>query len=143
MRATSGRAGQAATLAGRGAEAASPMPPPERMRAIVAQSLPHTAARISFDEGYSPMAPSDGNRRLLELLDRTSRDLGMGAVGAVDPTEAGAADVSFVAARVDMALDGLGLAGTGGHTVEETADLTSLGREARRVVLLTPALVAT
>ena len=108
----------------------------ERMRTIVAQSLPHTSAAITFEDGYSPMAPSEGNRRLLGLLDRASRDLGMGPVGAVDPMQAGAADVSFVAGSVEMALDGLGPAGSDGHTVDETADLASLGREAKRVALL-------
>jgi glutamate carboxypeptidase len=41
-----------------------------------------------------------------------------------------------VAGSVEMALDGLGLAGTDGHTVQETADLASLGRESQRVALL-------
>jgi glutamate carboxypeptidase len=50
--------------------------------------------------------------------------------------EAGAADISFVAAKVDMALDGIGLMGTGGHTSAETADLSTLGKQAQRVALL-------
>jgi glutamate carboxypeptidase len=108
----------------------------ERMRAIVAQNLPRTSAEIIFQDGYPPMAPTAGNRRLLEIFDHASRDLGMGAVGAVDPMQAGAADISFVAGSVEMALDGLGLAGTDGHTVQETADLASLGRESQRVALL-------
>jgi glutamate carboxypeptidase len=35
-----------------------------------------------------------------------------------------------------MALDGLGLKGSGGHTVEETADLALLAPQAKRVAVL-------
>lgn len=106
------------------------------MREIVAQSLPHTSAEITFDDSYPPMAPTDGNRRLLDLYDEVSRDLGFGPVEAVNPRNAGAADVSFTAEHVDMAIDGLGLMGTGGHTVEETADLTTLPSQTKRAALL-------
>ena len=108
----------------------------QRMRDIVARHLPQAGAEIVFDDGYPPMAPTPGNRRLLALYDEVSRDLGFGPVGPVDPNQAGAADVSFVAAKVDMALDALGLKGTGGHTVEETADLTTLPRQAKRAAVL-------
>jgi glutamate carboxypeptidase len=107
-----------------------------RMRAIASASLPHTSAVLSFEEGYPPMAPTEGNRRLLALYDRVSRDLGFGPVGAVDPADAGAADVSFVAAQVTMSLDALGLKGEGGHTVEETADLATLGLQTKRAAVL-------
>ena len=108
----------------------------ERMRAIVADHLPGTSAQLTFTEGYPPMAPTKGNRRLLSHYDRASRDLGFGAVAAVDPAAAGAADISFTAGRVDMALDGLGLMGSGGHTVEETADLSTLPSQTKRAALL-------
>lgn len=107
-----------------------------RMRDIVSQHLPGTSAEIEFTEGYPPLAPTDGNRRLLSIYDQASRDLGLGAVRAVDPRDAGAADISFTAGRVAMALDGLGLMGTGGHTVEETADLTTLPSQTKRAALL-------
>ena len=73
--------------------------------------------------------------RLLELLDKASRDAGLPPVGAVDPARAGAADISFVAGRVEMAIDGLGLKGRADHTVEETADLTMLPVQAKRAAL--------
>jgi len=57
-------------------------------------------------------------------------------VAAVDPAKAGAADISFTAEHVDAALDGLGLMGTGGHTVDETADLRTLSSQAKRVAIL-------
>jgi glutamate carboxypeptidase len=106
------------------------------MRAIVARSLPHTGSEITFDDSYPPMAPSEGNRRLLRLYDRVSRDLGFGPVTATDPRDAGAADVSFTAAKVEMAIDGLGLKGKGGHTVQETADLGMLAVQAKRAAVL-------
>ena len=107
-----------------------------RMREIVAGHLPGTSGEIEFSDGYPPLAPTDGNRRLLSLYDQASRDLGFGPVTAVDPADAGAADISFTAGRVAMALDGIGLMGSGGHTVEETADLTTLPSQAKRAALL-------
>ena len=107
-----------------------------RMQAIVAGSLPGTSASLEFFDGYPPLAPSDGNRRLLSLYDRASQDLGFGPVTAVDPAAAGAADISFTAEFITMALDGLGLMGTGGHTVDETADLGTLPSQTKRAALL-------
>jgi len=106
------------------------------MRRIVARSLTGTGAAIDFHESYPPLAPADGNRRLLALLDRASQDLGSGPVEGVDPSRAGAADVSFTAGRVDGAIDGLGLMGRGGHTVGETADLSTLPSQAKRVAVM-------
>jgi len=75
------------------------------------------------------------NRRLLALYDRASRDLGFGEVAAADPSRVGAADVSFTEGLVDMALDGIGLMGDGGHTVNETADLKTLPSQAKRIAV--------
>jgi glutamate carboxypeptidase len=113
-----------------------------RMQEIVAASLPYTRAELVFEPGYPPMAETEGNRRLLALFDEASRDLGLGAVGAVDPRQAGAADISFVAGTVKMALDGVGQMGTGGHTKEETADLALHAPQARRVAVLLARLAA-
>lgn len=103
---------------------------------IVAASLPGTSSRISFDHGYPPMAASPSNLALLRSLDQASRDLGHGPVTAVDPRNAGAADVSMVADRVEAALDGLGLMGTGGHTLEETADMRTFPIQIERTAVL-------
>jgi glutamate carboxypeptidase len=109
----------------------------KRMEAIVrSSSLAQTKATIAFDEGYPPLAPTDGNRKLLALYDQASRDVGAGPVTAVDPDRAGAADVAFIAGHVPMILDGLGLMGDGGHTVNETADLTTLPSQTKRAALL-------
>ncbi len=106
------------------------------MAAITAASLPHTTSRIMFDDGYPPMAPTEGNRRLLAVYDRVSRDLGAGPVGIDDPARAGAADVSFTAGLVPMIIDGLGLAGWDGHTDKETADMSTLAMLTKRAALL-------
>jgi len=106
------------------------------MREIVARPLPHTTSEIEFKDGYPPMAPTEGNRRLLAIYDAASRDLGTGPVVAVDPSKAGAADVSFVARRVGMALDGIGLAGSDDHTEKETADLRMLAPLTKRAALV-------
>ncbi|MEP7186992.1 MAG: M20/M25/M40 family metallo-hydrolase [Rhodanobacter sp.] len=106
------------------------------MLGIVSRHLPHTDATLVFDDGYPPMAATEGNARLLERYDAVSRDLGLGPVTAINPRNAGAADISFVADRVDMALDGLGLMGTGGHTVNEAADLGTLDSQTERAAVL-------
>ncbi|MBW8895395.1 MAG: M20/M25/M40 family metallo-hydrolase, partial [Acidobacteria bacterium] len=60
----------------------------QTMSEIVAASLPHTSATITFDDGYPPMAPTEGNARLLAMYDQASRDLGFGSVTAVSPDRA-------------------------------------------------------
>lgn len=106
------------------------------MQTIAEDNLAHTTSEFTYSASYPPMAPRPANRELLALYDRGSRDLGHGAVTAVDPRRAGAADISFAADHVDMALDGLGLMGEGGHTVDEVADLGTLVSQAQRAALL-------
>jgi glutamate carboxypeptidase len=106
------------------------------MREIAAKHLPRTDATIEFLDGYPPMAPTDGNRKLLGLFDRASQDLGLGAVQAVDPARAGAADVAFVAPYVPMIIDGIGLSGQDDHSDKETADLRMLPVQAKRAAVL-------
>ena len=107
------------------------------MRAIVARHLPHTSAEITFDpEGYPPMAPSAGNRRLLAMYDRASRDIGTFPMTAVDPSKAGAADIAFVASLVPMKIDGVGLSGHDDHSDQETADLRMLPVQTKRAALV-------
>jgi len=106
------------------------------MESIAAASVPHASATLTFDEGYPPMAPTDGNRKLLAMYDQASRDVGAGPVTAVDPDRAGAADVSFVAGEVKMILDGVGLMGRDDHTVKETADLSTLPSQTKRAAVL-------
>lgn len=107
----------------------------EKMRAIVAQHLPHTEASISFTEGYPPMSPTEGNRRLQEKLSRINEELGRGAMPALDPSRRGAADISFVAPYTD-ALAGLGALGEGGHTPNESLELDSMPLAIKRAAIL-------
>ena len=105
------------------------------MEGIVKTPLAQTQSTITFEDGYPPMAPTEGNKKLLAMYDQASRDVGAGAVTAVDPRRAGAADVSFVAGEVPMILDGLGLMGRDDHTVNETADLETLPSQTKRAAV--------
>jgi glutamate carboxypeptidase len=106
------------------------------MQRIAARHYPKTGATLTFDEGYPPLAGTPGNSRLLGMLDRASRDAGLPPVTSIDPIKAGAADISFVAGRVDMAIDGLGMKGRDNHANGETADLKSLSVQAKRAAIL-------
>jgi len=108
----------------------------QTMQALISENLPHTSATINFGDGYPPMAPTDGNRELLSIYSQASQDLGLGVVRAVNPLMAGAADVSFTAEHVDMAIDGLGMSGFAGHTVEEDGIMIALPQQAKRAALL-------
>ncbi len=107
----------------------------ERMRAVAAQNLPHTSAELSFADKYPPMAPTDGNRRLQQALSRINEALGRGPMPALDPSQRGAADISFVAPYTD-ALAGMGALGEGGHTPEESLDLTTMPLAVKRAAIL-------
>jgi glutamate carboxypeptidase len=109
----------------------------QTMLDIIKQNYPHTSATLDFgDDGYPPMTLTDGNKNLLQHYSKVSIDLGYGEVTAVSPRKAGAADISFAADYVDMALDGLGIAGADGHTVNETANLNYLSIDAKRAAVL-------
>jgi glutamate carboxypeptidase len=106
------------------------------MAEIVAANLPRTSATLEWEEGYPPMAPTDGNRRLLEQYSKVSLDLGLWPVAPVDPSRAGAADVAFIAHLVPMIIDGVGLSGHDDHSDKETADLRMLPVQTKRAAIL-------
>ncbi|CAN5847954.1 M20 family metallopeptidase [soil metagenome] len=108
----------------------------ERMRHIVQRGLPQARAEISFTDSYPSMPPTEENYRLLRLYSSVSEGLGLGPVLAFDPAQRGAADISFVASLVEAGMDGLGVYGSGAHTVEETVDLASLPRQTKRAAIL-------
>lgn len=89
------------------------------MQKIVADHLPGTNARITFQDGIPSMAPTKGNEALAEILSKTSEDMGLGKVVPGNPGSRGAGDISYVAAYADC-LDGLGAAGKGAHAPGET-----------------------
>ena len=107
----------------------------KRMTEIVNKNLPVTTAKISFTDSYPSMGPSDGNKKVLEILNGVSLDLGQGKVEAYDPGKRGAADISFVAEYID-GLDGLGTMGTGAHTPEETLNLNTFEALTKRTAVL-------
>ena len=106
------------------------------MQNIVKNNLNHTQAALIFAVGYPPMALTQGNLNLLAQYSQVSQDLGYNAVKPANPRKAGAADISFAAEHVDMSLDGLGLMGSGAHTKNETADLTSLNKNIEKTAIL-------
>lgn len=106
------------------------------MQDIATRSLPHTSATLTFEEGYPPMAPTEQNYALLKMYSDVSESLGYGPVEPVNPRNAGAADISFAADHVDMAIDGLGLMGEGGHTKDEIADMTSFAQNIHKAAVL-------
>ncbi len=111
------------------------------MQAIITEHRPQTSAELVFRDSYPPLAPTEGNKRLLGILDQVSRDLGFGPVAALDPSAAGAADVSFTAGRVEMVIDGLGLGGAHDHTDDEVGDIRTLPVQAKRAAVLMHRLV--
>ena len=108
-----------------------------KMKRIVSTNhLQGTDAEIVFDpDFYPPMAPTAGNRALLDRLNAVNRDLGLAEMGALDPLKRGAGDISFVAEDVD-GLVGLGAASDGDHTPAEVVDLVSMDRQAKRAAIL-------
>jgi glutamate carboxypeptidase len=113
-----------------------------KMRAIVARSLPGTKAEVSFDaDSYPPMPPTQANRALLGELNAVNRDMGLPAMGELDPSMRGAGDISFVAADVD-GLVGLGPSSSGSHTAAETVNVPSIFKQAKRAAILMSRLAA-
>jgi glutamate carboxypeptidase len=105
------------------------------MREIVSRNLPGTKASISFQDGIPSMAPTEGNNKILAVIDQVSRDLGMGPAVAGDPGSRGAGDISYVAEYLDC-VDGLGAMGKGAHAPGETIDLKSFPFLIKRSALL-------
>jgi len=108
----------------------------QTMQNIVKNNLNHTQAELMFEVGYPPMALTQGNLGLLKQYSQVSQDLGYNAVKPANPRKAGAADISFAAEHVEMSLDGLGLMGSGAHTKNEIADLTTLNKNIEKTAIL-------
>jgi glutamate carboxypeptidase len=106
-----------------------------KMQAIVAQHLPKTDAKITFDEGYPAMAVTPAGRELFRQWSEISVALGLGPVIEGGPMTRGAGDIAFVASYV-AGLVGVGIIGEGAHAEGETAFLDSLASQAKRNALL-------
>lgn len=107
----------------------------EKMKAIVAASLPGARATISFTDGLPAMEPTPGNLRLVAQLDKVTRDMGIGETVAGDPGARGAGDISDIAQYLDC-LDGLGASGKGAHRAGETINLKEYPLLIQRAALL-------
>ena len=111
------------------------------MRGIVEDNLPLTRATITFQDRYPAMELTKANEALLDRLNAVHARLGLEPAKSFPPEGRGAADISFVAPYV-ASMDGLGVAGTGAHTVKEDMDLTSLQQATKRTALLVADLLA-
>jgi glutamate carboxypeptidase len=106
-----------------------------KMRAIVADHLPKTSAKITFDEGYPAMARTPAGEALLHQWSQISTALGLGPVAEGGPMSRGAGDIAFAAPYV-AGLVGVGMLGEGYHAEGETAYLDSLAKQAKRDAIL-------
>jgi glutamate carboxypeptidase len=113
----------------------------EKMRVIVAASLPGAKAEISFEDGYPSMPPTDASRAILAALNDVNRDLGLPQMSELDPARRGAGDIAFVAALVP-GVAGMGVAGSGAHVEGERVDLSSIPLQAKRAAVLMSRLAA-
>jgi len=107
----------------------------DKMRAIVATSLNGTKSAITFTDGIPSMAPTDGNNRVLKVIDSVSLGIGIGNAVAGDPGSRGAGDISYVAQYLDC-IDGLGASGKGAHAPGETLNLKEFPLLIQRAALL-------
>ena len=112
----------------------------QRMREIVAQSLPGSSSEITFRDGYPAMPPTAAGAALLAQFDAVSRSLGYGPVEGDPPESRGAGDVSFVAPYT-VGMDGLGVSGRGAHSPEESVNLNSLTMAAQRAAVFMRRLI--
>ena len=107
----------------------------QKMRALVAASLPGTHSTIRFSDGLPAMPPTAGNLRLLSIVSQVTIDLGLGSAVAGDPGARGAGDISDIAQYIDC-LDGLGASGTGAHKAGETINLREYPWLIKRAAIL-------
>jgi glutamate carboxypeptidase len=106
-----------------------------KMKEIVAKHLKNTNAEISFSDGIPAMEPTEGNNKLVAILDKATKDLGIGETKAGDPGSRGAGDISYIAKYVDC-LDGLGASGNGAHAPGETINLKEFPYLIQRAAIL-------
>ena len=107
-----------------------------KMQAIVDAHAPLTSATMSFEQGgYPAMAPTPGNKALLDRLNVINADMGLPEMPVLDPLKRGAGDISFVANDVDS-IAGLGPHSRGDHAPGETVDLLSIKTQAKRAAIM-------
>ena len=113
-----------------------------KMKEIVAKHLNGTKAEIKFTDGIPAMEPTEGNNKILQILNKATKDMGIGETIAGDPGSRGAGDISYVAKYVDC-LDGLGASGNGAHAPGETINLKEFPYLIQRAAILMYRLINT
>jgi glutamate carboxypeptidase len=96
------------------------------MTATILGITPHhkgAAVQVSGGLNRPPWGPGEGHAALFALYQDTARSLGL-ELEAV--ATGGGSDGNFCAALGIPTLDGLGILGAGGHSVDEWVDLDSL-----------------
>jgi glutamate carboxypeptidase len=106
-----------------------------KMRAIVAQHLAKTDAKINFYEAYPAQSPTPGNKALLKLLNQVNHSLSQPDMPELDPLKRGAGDSAFAAQYIPT-LAGVGSSGSGDHSAAEKIDLISQPINSKRAALL-------
>jgi glutamate carboxypeptidase len=106
-----------------------------KMIQIVSEHLAQTDASIEFKEGYPAMAPTPGNRALLDILNKINHDAALPHMDELDPLQRGAGDVSFIA-KYNDSIAGLGAMGGNGHREGEFIDLSRQTAQVKRAALL-------
>jgi glutamate carboxypeptidase len=106
----------------------------KKMQTIVNESLIGTKSTIQFEDGIPSMAPTEGNDKVLEVISKVTKDMGVGPTVAGDPGSRGAGDISYIAAYVDC-IDGLGSSGKGAHAPGEIIHLNELPYLIKRAAL--------
>ena len=106
------------------------------MSEIVSKSLAGTTSTITFNDGIPAMTPVASNYELLKQLDHVSKDLGFGAVEALDPGDRGAGDVAYISGIIPR-LDGIGMGGgENSHAKGESASLETMPMLVKRAAIL-------
>ncbi len=107
----------------------------ELMKSIVGRNLNGSKAEISFHDGIPAMEPTDGNEKIVRIINDISLQMGIGATQSGDPGSRGAGDISYVAKYLDC-VDGLGASGAGAHAAGETINLKDFPLLIQRAALL-------
>ena len=105
------------------------------MQAIVGHPLNGASSIITFEESAPAMEPAAGNLRLLDILNRVTIDMGIGASTAGDPGSRGAGNIQDIARYVDC-VDGLRAPGDGAHRAGETVNLKQFPLLVQRASIL-------
>ncbi|NJC99965.1 M20 family metallopeptidase [Candidatus Erwinia dacicola] len=107
----------------------------QKMHEIMETSLPLTSSQLIFNNIMPAMLEKNENRQLLAELSDISVTLGGSSLQAVQTTERGGADISYIAQYAAASLDGLGPWGRGTHSQNETLEVKSLPEVTKRAAI--------